>query len=219
MTTFLEGVQDVVRLAGISSSTLPTAVTGQTGRLLKAVKYYQQANEEIENLHFDWNFLWSTNTITTTASTATYAGEADLGLWDVNRVYYSGSALDVIRWQQYTPEDLSNGPPQYAVVQPDNKLLIVPTPDAAYTITYDYFKKPVALVNDADEPLIPEQYRLVIVGRALMLFANYESAEEIKIQGQELYEQYLSRLEAHELPRKAQMQGRHEAIDLTVVTE
>jgi hypothetical protein len=58
---------------------------------------------------------------------------------------------------------------------------------------------------------------MAIVGRALMIYANYETAEEAKVQGQELYEMFMGALTAHEAPRRAQLQGRAENTQIVVV--
>jgi hypothetical protein len=216
---YLTGVQTLARLAGITNATLPTSVTGQEGGLLKAVKYYDMAHEEIQNMFFDWDFLWATNTITTVQSTEVYAGAADIGIWDTKRIFYDGERLEVIPYADYVPETLSENTPEEVVIQPNNQLKVIPPPAGAYTITYDYFVKPKVLVANSDVPLIPLQFRMVIVGRALMLYANFESAEEAKIQGEELYSVYMDALKKHQLSRRQQFHGRQEAVDFTVITE
>lgn len=216
----LELVQDLCRLAGITDTGGPTTTIGQTGDFRKAVRYIDIAHEEIQFVYFDWNFLWGTSTVTTSADVASYQGQSDLGIWDEQRIYYDGRRLAVTPYQEYMPDpDRESGPPEYVVIRPDNQLLIVPTPDAAYTITYDYFKAPRVLTENTSEPLIPADYHMAIVGRALMLYGNFDAAEDAKIQGQELYEQYMDALIKHEAPRKAQMQGRAENTPIVVIPE
>jgi len=214
----LQLVQELCRLAGITDTGGPTTTLEQSGDYAKAVNYIDRALQEIYNLYFDWNFLWSSSTISTTADLAVYGGQSNLGIWDAQRVHYNNRPLPVRDYRDYVPDtERSTGPPESVVIRPDNQLLIVPTPDDAYTITYDYFRKPLALSANADEPLIPAQFRMVIVGRALMLYANYEGADEARTQGQELYEQYLRALSMHQTPRRAQLQGRAENSAIVVI--
>ncbi|MDP1931902.1 MAG: hypothetical protein Q8L60_10635 [Gammaproteobacteria bacterium] len=216
----LQLVQELCRLAGITDTGGPTTTIGQTGDIRKAVAYIDIAHNEIQLEYFDWNFLWGTNTITTSAGTAAYQGQSDLGIWDERRIYYDGRKLRVVAYQDYTPDaDRENGPPEFVVIRPDNQLLLVPTPDDVYEISYDYFKRPRILTANDMEPLIPSDYRMVIVGRALMIYANFESAEEAKVQGQELYQIHMDALKAHEAPRRAQLQGRAENSPIVVIPE
>ena len=205
--SYLDLVKELVRLASISDSGGPTTTAGQTGDYLKAVKYVTAAHEEVQGMFFDWDFLWSNATLDTSAGLATYAGAPDLGVWDVDRIYYNGVKLRRVVWQSYTPT-VTSGPPSWFTVRPDNSILIGPTPDAAYTITYDYYKAPKVLSVDSDVPDIPAQFHRVIVGRALMLYGNFESAPDAKVQGQELYMAYLEQLKAHQLARRQQTHGR-----------
>ncbi len=205
--THLEIVKELVRLASISDSGGPTTVVGQTGDYLKAVKYVASAHEEIQGMFFDWDFLWGSATLETSADLATYTGASDLGIWDVDRIYYGNLKLRRVVWQSYIPEEAS-GTPAWFTIRPDNRILIGPTPDAAYTITYDYYKSPKVLVGDGDVPDIPAQFHRVIVGRSLMLYGNFEAAPEAKVQGQELYMAYLEQLKAHQLARRQQTHGR-----------
>jgi len=212
-------VQELCRLAGITDTGGPTTTIGQSGDFAKAIRYIDIAHEEIQNMYFDWNFLWATNTITTAVGTAVYQGQSNLGIWDAERIYYDGQKLRVIDYRDYEPDaNRSPGPPEYIVIRPDNQIQIVPVPDDVYSISYDYFRKPVALAENNDTPLIPADYRMAIVGRALMLYGNFEPAEEAKIQGQELYEMYMAPLIAHETPRKGQLMGRAENTPFVVYT-
>lgn len=213
--TFLELVQHVVRYAGIADSG-PSTVEGQVGDYLKAVTYVQDAHAEIQNRHFDWAFLWDTGSLTTTAGTEAYPGDDGLHLWDEARIHLDGDPLPVIDWYDYEPEDLSDARPHMAVIRPDNQLQLVPAPDKAYTLTYDWFRAPKVLSGNLDTPLIPEAYRMVIVGRALMLYGNYEAAVEAKTQGAELYQSFMDQLEAHQLPRRRQTYGRQESAPFDV---
>jgi hypothetical protein len=216
----LQLVQQFCRLAGITDTGGPTTTIDQVGDYRKAVSYIDIAHQEIQLMFFDWNFLWSASTVSTSADLAVYQGQSDLSLWDEKRFYYLNGKMQVVPYQDYEPDTgLQSGPPDFIVIRPDNQILIVPTPDDAYTITYDYFRRPLVLTENTTTPLIPSDYRMAIVGRALMLYGNFESAEEAKIQGQELYEMYIKQLILKEAPRRAQLQGRSENSPIIVIPE
>ena len=58
------------------------------------------------------------------------------------------------------------------------------------------------MAANGDVSPIPPQFHPVILGRALILYGNYEQAPEIKGQGQEIYGEYLARLENSQLPNQ-----------------
>ena len=49
----------------------------------------------------------------------------------------------------------------------DNSFGVVPMPDKAYTITYEYFNFPVDLNLFSDAPTIPERFKFVITDGAM----------------------------------------------------
>jgi len=217
--TFIQLVQELVRMGGMAGPGGPPVVTGQTGEYKRAIEFVRIAYQDICNLHLDWDFLWGSGTLTLDANTNPYPGPSDLGAWDSLRLFVDGEPLPVVAYADYTPQSLDADRPTQAVIQPDGQLLMVPAPDQAYTLAYDYWKQPPDLTDDNDEPLIPAQFHRVIIGRALMLYGNYEAAEDAKLQGTELYRVYLEQLERHQLSRRQQTYGRTNAAPITVIPE
>lgn len=217
--TFLQLVQELVRLGGMSGVGGPPVISGQTGEYRRAIEFVKLAYEDVCNLHADWDFLWATGLITTEADLAVYPAPSDLGIWDEQRIHLDGEPLDVIPWAEYCPETLDPARPHTAVTRPDGQLQLVPEPDKAYTLTFDYFKAAPALASDGDEPLMPERFRRVILGRALILYGNYEAAQDVIMQGNEIYRVYMEMLERHQLSRRQQTHGRIEARPITVTAE
>lgn len=203
MSTFLELVQDLHREVG-AAGVAPSSVTSQTGEALRLVNWIKKADQLIQELWVDWKFLWSEFSDDTVASTATLAAPADLNFWDFETFKIDGDPLEVVEYHDIRGEtlDTSEGQPARVIVMPDHSLKFEPVPDAVYTITADYWKTPTLLAANSDVSAIPESYHLAILGRAMILYANYENAPEIKTQGEELYIEQLARLENHELPNK-----------------
>ncbi|MGH8595396.1 MAG: hypothetical protein ACREXT_01915, partial [Gammaproteobacteria bacterium] len=75
----------------------------------------------------------------------------------------------------------------------------IPCPLAGYTITGDYHSAPVSFAADADKPSLPVEFRMMIVGYAMMAYAQFESASEVYAQGKQYYDPLLSRLEGSRL--------------------
>ena len=214
--TFLELCQEVVRTGGITG-TGPATTSSQNGEYLRIVRFVSEAYEEVCNQHFDWDFLW--DQVTGTQSDEVVTPPANLGIWDAERLFLEGEPIECIPHADYMPETLSNARPYAAVILPSGALQLIPAPDQPYDIVFDYFKAAPALAEDTDNPLMPARFHRVIVGRALMLLGNWEDAEDIMKQGQELYQQYLAALEAHQLSRRQQTHGRQEARDITVIPQ
>jgi hypothetical protein len=85
----------------------------------------------------------------------------------------AGGKLDLLDYKDYLnryieQEDTSNAGsvPRYIFRTPDNKYGLYPYPDKAYTLRYEYYSYGTVLTDASDVPLIPEQYRTVIVDGA-----------------------------------------------------
>lgn len=217
--TFLQLTQELARLAGMAGNGGPPQVTGQHGEYRRAVAFVRLAYEEIVNLHEDWLFLWGQDSYEVEADLAIYPPLPELHIWDAQRLMLDGEPLRCIDWQDYTPDSRSPARPEMAVLRPDNSLLLVPAPAGEHTLDFEFYRDAPPLLGNDDEPMIPDRYQRVILGRALMLYGNYENAEDAKVQGQEIYQMYLDRLERHQLPRRQQTYGRQESAPIQVEVE
>lgn len=212
MSTFLQLVEELHTEAG-ASGIAPTAVTSQRGEAKRLVGWIRRSDLLIQTKWLNWKFLRASVQYSqaTTALLSAYAAPAGWGFWDEDtfQVLYPGQTIPqnllVVEYEDVKAEIIDNarsGPPERVVLMPSGSLRIDPLPDAIYTITADYFIKPVALAANADISAIPEQYHSAIIGRALMFYGNFENAPEQKTQGAELYSDFLQQLETHQLPNK-----------------
>lgn len=217
--TFLQLCQELVRLGGMVGEGGPPIVTGQSGEYRRAIEFVRLAYEDVCNLHNDWDFLWGIEEIVTEADMATYAGPESLGVFDAERIYLDGEPLHFIDWQDYRPEPLDPHKPNTVTIRPDGQLQLIPTPDDAYTLSVEYFKAAPTLAANDDTPLIPERFQRVIIGRALIMYGNYEAAPEVIGQGNEMYGIYREMLERHQLSRRQQTHGRQEGSPIQVVPQ
>lgn len=85
-------------------------------------------------------------------------------------------------------QDHAAGDPQYWSVAPDRKLYVGPTPSAACTLRLGYYKQPYELVLDADTPDMPSEFHTLLVWRALMELASFDSAVEVYARASVNYE-------------------------------
>jgi hypothetical protein len=216
--TFLELCQRLRREGGQAGAG-PTTVLNQTYELLDTVNWIKTAYEDIQNLHAEWNFLRADLTFQTVASDNTYPiadiSATEYGEWqqDSFRSYRTSTGvagemfMQWLDWPDFRDKYVigSNrtieGNPRYIAQKPDTSLIVFPTPDAAYTINGEYFKRAQAMTVDSSEPLIPTKFHMIIVWRALMYYAGHISAPDLYEVGQREYKNILFKLESSQLPR------------------
>ena len=210
--TFLELVQALHSEVGAAGAG-PSTVVNQVKENARLVHWIKRADLRVQNKWINWKFLraeFTTNNVTS-AGVATLSAPAILKTWDLDtfKILYPGdteySDIDVVEYEETKGEVLttSQGAPSRVIIMPDNSLKFDPVPDGVYTVQADFYKKPVALVNNTDISAIPEEYHLsAVLGRAMIYYGNFENAPEIKLQGQELYAEGLAEMENHQLPNK-----------------
>jgi len=206
--TFLELVQRLRDRSSVAG-TGPSTVLGQTGELGRLVSWIVEADNEIQNKWFDWKFLWDESSFDSIDTVADYSLPlvAHFATFDPGsgrhgpKVWLGDDQLNFVPWSQFDKvQYTATGQPYDFTVKPDGKIKLAPTPDAVYTIDYEYYKKPVLLANNGDVSLIPERFHNAIIARALIFYANYEAAGELKEEGGEWLSSLMMQLEADQLP-------------------
>jgi len=208
---FLTLVGEVHRESG-SGGTAPTTLTGLRGENERLKNWTARAYLEIQEKFSDWKFLWNQHSMAITAGTALYnpllAGglslspNSNIGEYDRDTFFIGTDKLEVVDYLDVKSiaAPTTAGAPWQAVIMPDDGLRIDPIPDADATLTFDYWSTPVGLTNDDDEPVIPLRFHQAIIGKALIFYANYENAPEIRQTGEEMYMEWMQKLEADQLP-------------------
>ena len=209
MSTYLELLQQLHRDVGAAGSE-PVAVTGLRGEAKRLANYVKRADQLIQLKWVNWKFLRATYSADTVASTATAAKPADLKYWDFKTFFMiepgqtDKNPFGVVEYDKVKSDilDTTENIPWRAIVMPDNSLKFEPVPDDAYTIQADYYKVPTLLAANTDVSDIPPEYHQIIIGRAMILYANFENAPEMKDQGEEIYVEQLALLENDQLPNQ-----------------
>ena len=82
--------------------------------------------------------------------------------------------LKVLSYEEYLDKHVDTeynsnytGTPRYVVRAPSRELVVVPNPDKAYELIYEYYTTGFDLELFSDVPNLPEQYRYVIVDGAM----------------------------------------------------
>ena len=71
------------------------------------------------------------------------------------------------KYIEYEYDNSKTGTPEFVFRTPDLRYGLVPTPDKAYTVIYEYYQFPVDLELADDVPTIPERFAHVIVDGAM----------------------------------------------------
>ena len=222
-SSYLQLCNDVIRECAISGGDI-SAVTSQTGLRNKVVEWVAEADMHIQKLYRDWNFLHTSHSDTTITGNKDYVKPTDLGHWDTSSFFLDYTSddyvhldeMDYIVWRnEYGLGTQTNDKPAWVIIKPNKDLILHSPPDAAYTLTADYWQLPTRLSANTDTSSIPEQFEKIIVYRAMMFYAQHEEAGEFLQYANQEYQQALLELKANEAPN-------HEAINnasetLTVV--
>jgi hypothetical protein len=205
--TFLELCQKVRQNSGISGEG-PTAVNGQIGILSKVVTWVTKAALDVQLERRGWFFLWATANGNTQIGMKTYLpGDLNItNVKDLDTVLIGTKKVSVKKWDWWLDNVRKAGiadragSPEFITISPDSKIHLYPVPNAVETITFDYYRKPVALVNNGDVCVVPVEYHQAIVEKALMYYAQYEDDTYRYQQSSIDYKQWINLLERDQLP-------------------
>lgn len=194
-----------------------TALT--TSNFATATGFYAAIKEavnssirHINQSHFSWPFNWNSEELTLEAGVTRYAvpAEAKYVDFDTFRVKRDtsldvGSAkrLKQVTYDEYVDryvdqEDESDstkgGVPEKVFRSQNNEFGIVPLPDKAYQVDFEYFTFPVDLSLHSDVPSIPERFRYVIVDGAMYYAYMFRDNIEMATLSQQKFDQGIKQM-------------------------
>jgi len=194
-------------------ATVPATLVGQTGQLWNAGNWIQKANNNLNILHRDWQYLSVEYSETLSVGLTTvpaHSGGESVKQWDresfwVNRDSSNAAPLTFIEWEIFRRDMLpggaptTNSKPSIISQKRDNSLILDVPSDLAYTLTGEFYKVPDLLTVDADVPEMPAEFHRLIICEAAIKYGNKEAAAEI-ISGMEAeYAFLLDKLEGDQL--------------------
>lgn len=213
----LQLCQRVRQESGISGSG-PVTTISQSGEMGKIVSWVDSAYEDIENLYTSWNFLRFDFSFQTIAAASTYTpiavGLDELASWkqDSVRAYLTSSGIGAeqiiypVSWDMMRDVRLLGagatlqGNPSEFAIRPNKAMVLWPTPNAIYTVTGEYFKRAQSMTLNTDEPLIPVQFHMAIVWKAVMYYAADQGAAELYAVAGREYARIMRGLKKDQLP-------------------
>ena len=215
---FLEICQRAERECGVASQL--TTVLNQSGEHKRFTDWAQDAWNEIQIAHQDWEWLRQSASFNTIDGQATYTPTqcgitaGTFGKWarDTFRNYITAGGVNTETtmsymgyedWRQLyelgANRDSRNRPVQMTIT-PSKSIALAPYPSSGYTVTGDYYTAPVILALDADTPLMPTQFHMAIVWKICMSYGAYEAASEVYQRGEMEFKKIMRRLERDRMP-------------------
>lgn len=217
---FLQIAQRVRQECGISG-TGPAAVTNQTGELKKVVDWSNTAWQDIQNAHYDWNFMWSnvtfnitteeyllselTDTITSTTldTIVDHFDKKSFRMYKSSTGVSDQGSLKYENWptfrRLYRTGTIGTDAPEAFSLSPSGSILFSSTPDATYVVDADVYKLPSTLSANTDTPTMPSRYHMAIVWRAVMYFAGHDESATLYQDAYNKFMSFMGPLERHEI--------------------
>jgi len=181
---YLSLVNDVAKRINESELTSSnfTSATGFYPQIKEAVN---SSLRHVNQAHFFWSFNHVNEDQTLTAGTSRYGLPNNAKYVDFNSFRLRrNTSLDVGEGkhlkqmsyseylnryidQEYETDTTKGAQPRNIVRTPDEEFIVVPMPDQAYKIDYEYYSFPVDLEKYDDIPTVPERFRHVVVDGAM----------------------------------------------------
>lgn len=162
------------------------SVVNQLDEQAQAVIWVRDAWIEIQRNRL-WRFRWAEDSFDTVADQGTYtltnlvrSADDDFSM---DKFIVDGDVLPLIHRTydfikaKVRSSPVETGKPRFVALRPDDSIVVYPTPDAAYTINYEYFSAPVELLTDTDSPTLNPKFHKVIVWKALEQYAREQGKE------------------------------------------
>lgn len=185
---FLRLAQRLSRESGINA-TGPLTVTGQTGEYKLITDWINEAYMHVLRKPVLWNFMFGQFTFVCQPDipnggflrdynkiyTVGVPDKDTLTLWDVTEndewplEYYDYALFR----QYYDVGEWTDSRPYQFTILPNGDIRLGPKPDKAYTVTGDYRASRAYLTVDTSTPLIPVEYHIMLVYKAIADHGDY----------------------------------------------
>lgn len=215
--TFVELLERYRIECGVSGSPI-TDVATVKGEHLRLKTWLQQANVDIQTEHGGlWEFLRAEGATTIPASASLLSipewAAGGVRAWKIDEFRIAGNGeprarsvpLEFVPYDQFrngvglsvTP---AGKPLYFTVRRGDKAIMVAPQADQAYTLYFDYWRNPVVIDDNGDEPVWPQQYHMLAVYRAMIDYGYFEAAPEALARARERHDEMMFKLKLEQLP-------------------
>jgi hypothetical protein len=178
-------------------------------------------NSSIRHIHqeeFEWPWQHREESETLVAGTTRYSYPTDAKTINIDSfrikrddtLNTATQKLKVLDYEEYLDKyvdyeyNSSTGirtTPRFVSRTPSRELVLVPTPDKAYELVYEYYATGVDLSKFDDVPAIPEQYRYIIVDGAMYYVYQFRGDMQAANLGLQKFEQGIKQIRSININR------------------
>lgn len=177
----LELVQRVFLEAGLAGSG-PTSTVDQVGEAAQIVGYVDEAWLDIQQAR-KWRWMWELVDITIEAGQSSATDDVPADRYIHDSAYIGMVDLAYVPWEVWRmvyPTITGTGQPSEWTIRPDNAFLVNSTVSEDTTISIERYENPTVMTADDDEPVgLKGEHHMVIVWRAVMLYAGFDEADKL----------------------------------------
>ena len=202
---FLELVNEINRRLNeveLNTTTFPTAIG-----------FYQTAKDAVnssirhinhEEFSWPWNHREEEEVLSAGIVRYSYPEDAKLINMDSFRIKKNTTLnvdtrkLTIMDYQEYLDNHVDSeyntntsirSVPRFVVRTPSQEFIILPNPDKAYEIIYEYYQNPVSLSLHSDVPTVPKEFQHVIVDGAMFYAYQFRGDVQASQLAQQKFEQ------------------------------
>ncbi len=175
--------------------------------------FYQSAKDAVNSSirhinHEEYNWPWNhrEEEETLTAGVVRYSYPEDVKLINMNSFRIKRNStlnvdtrkLTIMDYQEYLDNHVDSeyntntsirATPRFVVRTPSQEFIVLPNPDKAYEIIYEYYQNPVSLSLHSDVPTVPKEFQHVIVDGAMFYAYQFRGDVQASQLAQQKFEQ------------------------------
>jgi hypothetical protein len=181
---------------GIHGTTIASTTTA-TGNDAKIVAWVDTAWQRIQSSR-NWDWLWEATTVTVLANTATTTGSIPASRYVKDGTRNpDGAELTFMDWRifrrAYPSTFIVAGTPSAWTIRPDKAFAVNAKPASNTAFSVERYRNPTAMAANTDEPTgLPAEHHMLIVWRAVMLYAGSDEAAALYQHAQAEYRKVLA---------------------------
>lgn len=176
-----------------------------------------------EEFEWPWNHVEEEQTLT--AGTSRYSFPTDAKTINFNTFRVKRSAtfgnptqrLKPLQYEEYIEKyvdqeydtDTNNrGVPEFIVRTPSREFILVPEPDKAYELVYEYYQLGFDMALHNDVPSLPESYRHIIINGAMYYVYQFRADTQMAQLSKEMFEDGVKYLRSQHINRTEYIRDR-----------
>lgn len=177
-----------------------------------------RAISEINTHQYFWRFNYTRQPVTLVVGQVRYTRPSDTKVIDFDSFLIKGSEVLNCNTRRLKPldydeflqnyahyefeADTRREQPRFVVVTPGDDYILIPAPDKAYELVFDYYRQPVPLASALDVPTIPERYKYIIFSGVMRDVKEFrEEGQEALMRQDKIFKDNIADVRALEINR------------------